>query len=288
VRSTASASSALEAAGALAASLRDRLDTPSRLVALMLDRRVLGALRMLDPVPPGWEKRLDEIEAHTQPEGVLPREMLELLSEVREPSCTLRGLILELDPSPLASGSERPPLNRALVWLSGGAVPIEDLAVAVDVEKKRIATPFYRYLQGPLERPYVGLVAADYALVQAQNAAAAAKVDACAPSPLAPAAQIAPWSPIVETDEPAPLRLARSSAVLRAELELTRLVARARTLRLQSPGRAWPAELPETSSKACAPRHFVTRVDAGRAEIRLAPNAFAEGEATVAFRMEAR
>ena len=284
----AAASSALEAASALAASLRERLDTPSRLVALMLDRRLLGALRMLDPVAPGWEKRLDEIEAHSQPPGVLPREMLELLAEVRAPASTLRGLILELDPSPLLRGSERPPVNRALLWLSGGAVPLEDLALAVDVEKKRIATPFYRYVQGPLERPYVGLVAADYALVQAQNYAAAAKADACAPGRLAPAAEIAPWSPIVETDEPAPLRLVRSSAVLHAELELTRLVARARTLRLSSPGRAWPAELPGTSSKACAPRRFVTRVDAGRAEIRLAPNAFAEGEATVAFRMEAR
>ena len=86
----------------------------------------------------------------------------------------------------------------------------------------------------------MGLVAADYALVQAQNYAAAAKADACAPGRLAPAAEIAPWSPIVETDEPAPLRLVRSSAVLHAELELTRLVARARTLRLSSPGARGP------------------------------------------------
>jgi len=282
-----SASSALEAAGALAASLRGRLDTPSRLVALMLDRRLLGALRMLDPVPPGWEQRLDEIEAHTQPAGVLPREMLELLAEVREPSCTLRGLVLQLDPSPLLGGAERPALNRALVWLGGGPVPLEDLALAVDAEKKRIATPFYRYVQGPLERPYVGLVAADYALVQARNAAAAAGADVCAPSALAPAAAIAPWSPIVEKDA-APLRLARMSAVLRAELELTRLVARARTLRAQAPQHGWPSDLPGTSSKACAPRRFGVQLDAGRAELRLVPNAFTEGEATVAFRMEAR
>jgi hypothetical protein len=282
-----SASAALEAAGALAAPLRDRLDTPSRLVALILDRRLLGALRMLDPVPPGWEQRLDEIEAHTQPAGVLPREMLELLAEVREPSCTLRGLVLQLDPSPLLGGAERPALNRALVWLGGGAVPLEDLALAVDAEKKRIGTPFYRYVQGPLERPYVGLVAADYALVQARNAAAAATADVCAPSAPAPAAQLAAWSPIVEKDA-APLRLARMSAVLRAELELTRLVARARTLRAQAPAHGWPAELPGTGSKACAPRRFGVQLDAGRAELRLAPSAFAEGEATVAFRMEAR
>src|SRR5262249_51888285 len=247
-------------------------------VALTLDRWLLGALRMLDPVPPGWEQRLDEIEAHTQPAGVLPREMLELLAEVREPSCTLRGLVLELDPSPLIGASERPALNRSLVWLGGGAVPLEDLALAVETEKRRIGTPFYRYVQGPLERPYVGLVAADYALVQAQNAAAVSKADACAPSALAPAAEIAPWSPIVETD-PAPLRLARVSAVLRAELELTRLVARARTLRAQSPGHGGPAELPGTSSRACAPRSFGGQRDTSRPELRLGPHAFPPGQA---------
>ena len=77
----------------------------------MLDRRLLGALRMLDPVARVGEAARRDRSA--QPAGGrAPREMLELLAEVRAPASTLRGLILELDPSPLLRGSERPPVNR--------------------------------------------------------------------------------------------------------------------------------------------------------------------------------
>ena len=285
----AGASSALEAASALAASLRDRSDTPSRLVAVGLDRRLLGALRLVDPVPPGWERRLDEIEDHTRPAGALPGEMRELMAQVRKPRTTLRGLLLEMDLGPLLHESGRPRWSQLFLALDGGPVPIEGVADAVAAERQRTATGLYRYAQGPLETPYMRFVAADYATVQAQTAAQVAAGDSCGPKRIEPQSRFASWSPLAEPDEPLIPSLARSAAVLRVELELTRLVVRDRTLRAQSARKEWPGELPGAdASRACAGRRFVANVEAGRAEIRLEPKAFGEDEATASFRMGAQ
>jgi hypothetical protein len=284
----AGASGALEAAAGLAGSLRDRPETASRLVALALDRRLLGALRLVDPVPPGWERRLDAIEEHTRPGGALPAEMRELMARASGSRTTLRGLLLEMDVAPQLKQWERRPAGRLLLALSGGPVPLEGIAQAVSEERKRIETPFYSYLQGPLEQPYVRLVVADYAMVQAQTAAAVAAGDSCGAQPIAPPARLASWNPLGDAGASLQARLARSRAVLRAELELTRLVLRARSLRAQSPSREWPSELPGADvSRACPGRRFVARTEDGVAEIRLEPQAFGEKEATVAFRMGA-
>jgi len=282
------ASAALEAASALAASLRDRPDTVSRLVAVALDRRLLGALRQLDPAPPGWEQKLDDIEEHTRPLGALPTEAHDLLEHVRKPDTTLRGLILETDVGPLVNETRRPWLSRIILSLCGGGVPLEGLSEAVASEKQLSGTRFFHYVQGPLERPYMRLVAADYATVQAQTAGFVAGGDSCGPAPLAPLSRLARWSPLAEMEQPFVPRLARTQATLRAELELTRLVVRARALRAQSPRREWPNELQGADSRACAGRRFVARTATGSAEIRLEPQPFSDREATVAFRMAAR
>jgi len=282
----AGASSALEAASALAASLRDRPETTSRLLAVALDRRLLGALRLAEPVAPGWERRLDEIEDHARPTGARPGESLELLAQVRKPYTTLRGLILETDVAPLVRESRQPASRQLFLALSGGAVPVEGLADAVAAERRRTETPFYVYAQGPLELPYMRLVAADSASVEAQTAAQVAAGDSCGPRPIAPQAHLASWSPLEQADEPLLPRLARTAAMLRAELELTRLVVRARTLRAQSPQREWPSELPGSdASRACPGRRFVSKLLAGRAEIRLEPVPFGEKDAVTSFRM---
>jgi len=284
----AGASSSLEAAAALAASLRGRGETLSRVVAAGLDRRLLGALRLLDPVPAAWQQRLDAIEAETRPAGALAGESLELLEHVRRPDTTLRGLLLEMDVGPPLGEGRRSWLGERLLSLCGLGVPLEQLASAIDLEQQQTQTSFFRYVQGPLERPYMRLAAADYTLVQARTASAVAAGDSCGPAPLPAPSQVAPWSALAETGEPLVPRLARTSAILRAELELTRLVARSRALRAQSRPLAWPRELPGAASQACPGRRFVAQLSEGQAEIRLEPAAFSEQEATVSFRMLGR
>jgi hypothetical protein len=218
--------------------------------------------------------------------GARPGEALDFLAQVRKPYTTLRGLILETDVAPLVRESRKPAWRQLFLALSGGTVPIEGLSDAVASERRRIETPFYVYAQGPLELPYMRLVAADSASVEAQTAAQVAAGDSCGPKPIVPLAHLASWSPIQETDEPLLPRLARTAAMLRAELELTRLVVRARTLRAQSPAREWPSELPGSdASRACPGRRFVAKLAAGRAEIGLEPVPFAEKDAVTSFRM---
>jgi hypothetical protein len=285
----AGASSGLAAAAALTASLRDRPDTVSRMQALAQDRRLLGGLRFLDPVPADWERRLDEIEEHTRPLGDLARETLALIAETQNSYTTLRGLILELDPGPPLREGPRPWISRAWLALSGGPVPLESLWEEAAAERRRTRTPFHRYVQGPLERPYMRLVVADHAMVEAKIVSAVLAEDPCTPRPAEPAARPASWSPLVQSADPFVPRLARSTAVFRVELELTRLVQRARFLRAASPRHEWPAELAGTDSRACAGRRFVARVDEeGSEEIRLESSPFADDEATVAFRMAGR
>jgi hypothetical protein len=282
------ASSALEAAAALAASLRERSETLSRLVAVTLDRRLLGALRLLDPIPAGWAQKLADIEAQTRPAGALAGESLALLALVRKPDTTLRGLILELDVGPPLGESHRSWLGERILSLCGLGVPVERLAEAITSEKQQTQTPFFRFVQGPLERPYMRLAVADYATVQVRTASAVANGDSCGPMPLAASEQVAPWSALAETGEPFVPRLGRTTAILRAELELTRLVERARSLRAQSRRLAWPKDLPGAESEACPGRRFVAQLVDGQAEIRLEPEAFANHEATVSFRMLGR
>jgi hypothetical protein len=284
----AGASSALEAAAELAASLRERGESISRVVAAALDRRLLGALRLVDPIPARWEQRLDEIELQTRPAGALAAESLELLAHVRKPDTTLRGLLLEWDVAPPAAESRRSWLGQRLVSLCGLGVPLERVPEAIAAEQQRAQTGFFRYVQGPLERPYMRLAAADYTMVQARMASALAAGDSCGPGPLPAPAQTAPWSALAETGEALVPRLVRTGAILRAELELTRVVERARALRVQSRRLAWPRELPAAESRTCPGRRFVAQLIEGQAEIRLEPAAFSGEEATIAFRMLGR
>ncbi len=279
------ASTALEAASRLSASLRDRRDTVSRMLALAQDRRVLGALRMLDPVPAGFERLLDEIEEHTRPLAEHARESLALLAEARKPYTTLRGLILETDTESVLLEHRRPRLTGLWLALSGGTVSADGWGDAVLAERRRTGTPFYRYVQGPLEKPFVRLVVARSVAAQVLEAAAAAGVDPCGDAPVAPPASQGrgPSGEGLFVE-----RLARLTAAMRAELELTRLVERARFLRALSPKREWPAELRSVDSRACAGRRFVARFEGNVAEIGLEPNPFGEKEASVTFRMTGR
>lgn len=278
------ASTALEAASRLAASLRDRPDTVSRMWALAQDRRLLGALRVLDPVPAGFERPLDEIEQHTRPLGAHSRESLELMAEARKPYTTLRGLILERDTESMLLEHRRPLLPRLWLTLSGGLVSVEGWGDALAAERRRTTTPFYRFVQGPLEKPGIRLLVADHVAVQAREAAAAKGADPCRDLPGATPAAV-PGSP----DEGSFVAsLARRTAVTRVELELTRVVQRARFLRALSPKREWPAELGSVDSRVCTGRRFVARFEGDAAEVRLEPNPFGEKEATVSFRMTGR
>jgi hypothetical protein len=254
------------------------------MLALAQDRRVLGALRMLDPVPAGFERLLDEIEEHTRPLGAHSSEALALLAQARKPYTTLRGLILELDTDSVLLQHRRPLLPSLWLKLSGGTVSVDGWGDALATERRRTETPFYRCVQGPLEKPWLRLVVADFLAVQAREAAAAVDIDPCRDVPAAtpsPATGPPDEGSFVAT-------LVRRTTAMRVELELTRLVERSRFLRALSPKREWPAELSRVDSRACKGRRFVARFEDSAAEIRLEPNPFGEKEATVTFRMTSR
>ena len=163
---------------------------------------------------------------------------------------------------------------------------------AVEAERARAAaSPFFRWIQGPLERPYMRLCAADYArAMQAEYAKALAAADRCLPVPEPTDGQdtlprLAPWSLVSDTSVSVE-RVAHTAAVLGAEVELTRHVLRARALRAADPKHAWPGQLPDLDSAVCPGRHWAYGVSPdGRASLRLAESPFDAREATVEYRM---
>ncbi len=271
----------LAAAERLTASLRDRPETAARVHALGQDRRLLGALRRLTSVPAGWEGLLDRLERGTRPLGAIPGELLDLLAGEPEQFVTLRALLLHVRiEGQLRGAATARRFGPAEAFLRlGGDVPLERGAEALLAERQVARSAFYRYVQGPLERPVLRLVAADGAAVLAGAAGAAAGAGRQA------TARLAAWSPL----RPESLDLApwvrRREAAFRAELELTRLVLRTRLARLRARVLPKARSLPEAASQACPQGRWTLESAPDGVWIRLEPNPFAEHEATVAFHL---
>jgi hypothetical protein len=215
-----------------------------------------------------------------------------LLDDARGPRTTLRGLFLETNwvlKAPYGKGS----LGDVLfLLLTGGRVPAEELSAAIEVERERAMGAFYRLLQGPLEKPYLRLCAADYALATQRAYAQAAEQDACQdPAEGTTGAKdpgLAPWS-FVASDLDFRRRLRVSLAKLQVETELTRLVLQAREGREGTGGRAWPSDLEGLASRACPGRRWTYTIgDDGSASLRLEPNAFGQKGVPERFRMSGR
>ncbi len=291
---TALASSRLEAAWRLTASLREGSSTSARLLATMQDRHWLGALRAGAPASEGVLAHLELLTDYGRPLGALAVEARSFLEDARGPRNTLRGMFLE---TAWASGllerrAHRLP-SALFVVLSGGAPPMQTAYKALEAERARAAaSPFFRWIQGPLERPYMRLCAADYArAVQAEYAKALAVGDHCVPVPertddgQGADPRLASWS-LVGDDSVSVDRLAHTAAVLGAEVELTRHVLRARSLRAADPNHGWPGRLPDLDSAVCRGRHWAYAVSLdGSASVRLTDSPFDAREATVDYRM---
>jgi hypothetical protein len=290
----ARASRLLDASWRLTSSLRESSHTGVRLLATRQDRLWLAALRAGTPTNDDvLSRRLATLADYGQPLGALAIEVRAFLEDARGPRNTLRGMFLETAwaSSLLERRAHRLP-SALFVVLSGGGVPMETAYKAIEAERARAAaSPFFRWVQGPLERPYLRLCAADYGrAVQAEYARALAARDRCRPVPErtdAPDAfpRLAPWS-LVGDDSVSVDRLAHTAAVLGAEVELTRHVLRARALRAADPKHGWPGQLPDLDSAVCRGRHWDYAVSPdGGASVRLVESPFAEGEAAVAYRM---
>ena len=156
--------------------------------------------------------------------------------------------------------------GAVFVVLSGGRVEMQRASGAMEAERARAQGQFYRFLQGPLEKPYLRLCTADYARAAAIEYAKARDAgDPCAPMP-APSANVAQrrlarWS-LVGEGALSVDRLAHAAAVLRTEVELTRHVLRARALRAANPGHTWPEQLPGLDSAVCQGRRWAYAVSA--------------------------
>jgi hypothetical protein len=290
---TAKAQGRLEAAWRLATSLRERPSTAARLLSLLQDRNWLGALRS-GAASDDSLARLDTLSDPARALGAVPLESRSFLQDARGPRTTLRGIYLESNWG-LSLLSDQPQGLGGAVFrgLSGGRVEMQRAASAMEAERARAQGLFYRLVQGPLERPYLRLSAADYARAAAIEYAKARDArDPCAPMP-APSANLAErrlarWS-LVGEGALSVDRLAHTAAVLRTEVELTRHVLRARELRAADPGRGWPEQLPGLDSAVCRGRRWAYAVlPDGTASVRLEASPFAEHEATVAFRMSER
>jgi hypothetical protein len=285
---TAEAGGALEAAWRLTDSFRDRPSTLPRLVALVHDRALLGALRQIGPPSAEWPPRLDAIhDAARHFAGIKP-DALGFLQGARKPETTVRGVFLETDWAIRLFDGPSGTADRVFLALTGGPVGTENYTEAIEGERARARGGFYRFLQGPLERPYLRLCGADYAAVLQRELADALARDACVSLPASappPRRLLARWNVVGHGSASFVPRMARTVAAVRAQVELTRLVLRARALRAESPQRAWPTELADLGSSACPGRHWVYGRAADGATIRLDSNPFAEKEAPVEFRM---
>jgi hypothetical protein len=208
---------ALEAAWRLTASLRDRPNTASRLLATALDRQVLGLLRLAGSASPAWEERLGTIDDRLGPFGATAEQALSLVRAARKPWTTARGMFIEtywvgalLDGRSFQAGG-------LFLALSGGRVSMENAGEAIEAERARARTPFYRITQGLLERPYLRLCAADYAAALAQEYSAAVREDACAgpqPETRSTTPRLAAWN-IADESGVSLRRMSRNVAVLR-------------------------------------------------------------------------
>jgi hypothetical protein len=278
----------LEGAWRLTGSLRTGPSTSARLNAVFQDRKLLGALRAGGAPSGEWTTRLAGLD---DPQGLLGTQAVttrSLLQDVRGPRTTARGLYLEGNYSLALLGERQESVPGALfLRLSGEPVSMSNMSDAAAAERARAGQPFYKWLQGPLERPYLGLCGADYATAMARAySQTLAKADRCAPVPESddPNVPFAPWNVLGGGSLD---RLAHSSAELGAEIELTRIVLRAREQRAKGPDRRWPRELPDLASSACAGRRWTYALDAsGRPEVRLEGNPFTEQEATTRYRMD--
>lgn len=287
----ARAKSRLEAAWCLTTSLRERPSTAARLLSMMQDRHWLGALRAGAPTSDDVLARLDTLSDRARPLGALPLESRSFLQDAGGSRTTLRGMYLENNWALSLLGDQPQRLGGAVfLVLSGGRVEVQGASEAMEAERARAQGLFYRFIQGPLEKPYLRLCAADYVrAAQIEYARALLDPDPCAEAPTSSPKiakdRLARWS-LVGDGAVSVDRLAHLAAVLRAEVELTRHVLRARALRAEVPGHVWPEQLPGLDSAVCRGRRwaYVVLPD-GSASVRLEANPFAEREATVAFRM---
>jgi hypothetical protein len=281
----AGSESLVESAWRLTASLRGQPTTAARLNALAQDRRTLGALRASRTRSSEWPARLRDLGSPEYVLGAQSVTALSFLEDARGPRTTVRGAFLETN-EPFALLGEKGPgaLGSLFLAANGGAVRSNSLMEAVDAERARAREASYRWLQGPIEKPYLRLCAADYATaLAAECARTLANADRCAAVPeTGPRGQtlrLAPWN-IVGDGAISLDRLARRSAVLGVEAELTALVLEARA-------GAEGGSLPE--SRVCAGRRWVVeRRPAGDTAIHLDNNPFGDREATVAYRLEER
>jgi hypothetical protein len=273
----------LDAADRLAGSLRARPETAARVRALELDRRRLAVLRQLAAAGGGWEASLDALGERTRPLGALPGELLDVLRGAPLQFATLRGLLLHARIEADLRGDAPRRFSLAGLFLRlGAAAPSEPDIEALLAERRKPGTLLYRFVLGPLERPYVRLVAADYATALARAAAVAPGHDACASGArLATPQPLAWWSPLRQERLDLPGWVRRREAAFRVELELTRLVLRTRGAGSEGGGLARA----EAGSAACPGSRWVHEARPDGTWIRLEPNGFAGAEATGSFRL---
>lgn len=276
----------LEGAWRLGASLRQRPETYARFAAISTGRDLAGVLRVAGPADEEWERRLDVIANDPRPLESLRADSRDLIDDVRKMATTARGRYLEMSWSRTLVDGAEPAYGRLFLTLTGGYVDPEGTLDSVEAERARASSAFFRFVQGPLERPYLRLCAADYAGAHSKALAEAERRSVCDGEPSDPTRPRLRFWNLIDDDLTFAYRMSRTVAAFRTDLELTLLVLRARSLREANGGSAWPETLAGLASRSCAGRDWSYTVGSeGTASLRLNPTPFAEREATTTYRL---
>jgi hypothetical protein len=243
----------LESAWHLTASCRSRPDLIGPLVAMSQDERLMGVLRMVPgPVSSLWIERLRSLDYRRT-----------LLDSLRVASFGEQESALH----------QRATLRFVRAAnLFGDVSDYEDYRRLLDAELAWAGTRFFRYVQGPLERPFMRLCAAERSRITLRNVEALETEDGCGSDFLSrETPDLEPQSVcrfLYGGESLSYTRLWRSAAGLRIQAELTEWVLKARAARAGAGHDAWPAEL-EGPAGACREGRFLYRVlENGEASLR--------------------
>jgi hypothetical protein len=236
------------------AALRSRPELITQLIAVALDRLILGAVRRVPAPTEEWRARVRE---HDYRKSMLTAFQTEgwLLSQFTRSS----------DPA-------------ALTVITGGTVDAPRTALE-------------RYVYGPLARPYLRLAAANHSDVLRQAVADLKTKDACALDSAAfeqsTIARIPRWNILSKIAVPSLSRAWLAAARVEMEAELTQKTIEARLARAGSPEGAWPAALAKAPSEVCPGVTWRYEVAAGSATFFVDADPFNGGEKGLPLRFVA-
>jgi hypothetical protein len=262
----------LKAVWAHTSSVRSRPDVIDQILAHTFDLNLLRALRWIEEGQDPWEARIRALDHKTSLLRAEQREAWRFSRFARRSEGTLRSLYLG---STLFSSTS-----------------FEDVLQSQEQERVWAETPFFRYVQGPLESPFLRLGASSHSGWLSESLTELRGQNLCSFDEQAFAAKrlaALPRYDLVARWQASSFMEWRTVRLAALEAELTLQVLQARARRRASKDATWPSGPTSTPSTVCP--GLVWRYDVaedGTASIAPSKNPFTPAEATLTFRMRPR